>query len=103
MSARVEGPWDGLRPESAPTVPPRPPGQTAVVTMGLAIGLLLMALQLWLLTLALELFLAGRGREVWRSAWLSGAVFAGGLVMLRLLDRRPRLRRLAPPTPETRS
>jgi hypothetical protein len=48
-----------------------------------------MAVQLWLLTVALDLYLAGEGRSVWQIALASGAIFAGGLVMLRLL-RGPR-------------
>jgi hypothetical protein len=57
----------------------------------LAIGLLLMAIQLWLLTVSLELYLAGAGERCWLLALVSGAIFGGGLVMLRLLDRRPRV------------
>lgn len=69
-----------------------PPGQMPLVTAALAIGVLLMAIQLWLLTIALDLFLAGRGGQVWQLALVSGAIFAGGLVMLWLLRRRPHLR-----------
>lgn len=70
-----------------------PPGQLAVVMAALMIGLLLMGTQLWLLTVALELYLGGKGRQVWLLALVSGAIFAGGVVMLRLLGRRPRLGR----------
>src|SRR3954452_22767206 len=70
-----------------------PPGQVAVVMAALMIGLLLMGTQLWLLSVALELYLGGLGRQVWLLALLSGAIFAGGMVMLRLLGRRPRLSR----------
>jgi hypothetical protein len=68
-----------------------PPGQLAVVMAALMIGLLLMGTQLWLLTVALELYLGGHGREVWLLALVSGAIFAGGLTMVRLLGRRPRM------------
>lgn len=67
------------------------PGQQAVVMAALAIGLLLMGIQLWLLTVALELYLAGEGERGWLLALVSGLIFVGGLWMLRLLDRRPRL------------
>jgi hypothetical protein len=70
-----------------------PPGQLAVVMAALMIGLLLMGTQLWLLTVALELYLGGKGQQVWLLALVSGAIFVGGLVMLRLLGRRPRLDR----------
>lgn len=67
------------------------PGRLGVVMAALMIGLLLMGTQLWLLTVALELFLAGHGPEVWLLALVSGAIFAGGVMMLRVLDRRPRV------------
>ena len=73
--------------------PDRPtPGQPVIVGMGLAIGILLMSLQLWLLTLAFDLYLSDEPREIIGLAFFSGLVFLGGLVMLRLLDRRPRRR-----------
>ena len=73
-------------------IPLTPPGQDALATAALVIGLLLMALQLWLLTVALELFQSGRGLDIWPLALISGAIFAGGLGILRLLRRRPNLR-----------
>lgn len=72
---------------------PPPAGQMALVMAGLAIGLLLMGMQLWLLTIALDLYLAGAGARVWQLALVSGLIFLGGLLMLRLLGRRPRVRR----------
>lgn len=69
-----------------------PPGQMGLIMAGLTIGLLLMSIQLWLLTIALELFLAGEGQRIWLVALVSGLIFAGGLLMLRLLRRRPRVR-----------
>jgi hypothetical protein len=60
----------------------------------LLIGLLLMALQLWLLTIALELYLSGAGNRVWQLALVSGGIFLGGLAILVVLHRRPRIRRV---------
>ncbi len=72
---------------------PPPVGQVTIVMAALTIGILLMAIQLWLLTVALDLFLAGNGGDVWRTAVVSGAIFLGGLGMLTILRRRPRVRR----------
>ncbi|MBI4493002.1 MAG: hypothetical protein HY690_09435 [Chloroflexi bacterium] len=83
---------DHARPDDAPALPP-PPGQMAIVLAALAIGVLLMGIQLWLLTVALDLFLAGQGERVWVLALVSGGIFLGGLLMLWLLHRRPRVRR----------
>jgi hypothetical protein len=69
-----------------------PPGQEAVVMAALAIGLVLMGIQLWLLTVALDLYLAGKGDQIWGLALVSGAIFLGGLLMTRMLRRRPRVR-----------
>jgi hypothetical protein len=63
-----------------------------VLTAALAIGLLLMAVQLWLLTVALDLLLAGKRDGLLGLALASGAVFAGGILVLRLLRARPRMR-----------
>lgn len=71
----------------------QPPGQLAVVMAALMLGLLLMGIQLWLLTVALELFLGGHGRQVWLLALVSGLIFLGGLLVLNVLRRRPRLTR----------
>ncbi|HEV8191207.1 MAG TPA: DUF6755 family protein [Ktedonobacterales bacterium] len=60
-------------------------GRMAVVLAGLVIGVLLMGIQLWLLTIALDLYLSGRGGEAWALALISGFVFLGGLLVLRLL------------------
>ena len=84
------------RPDATVDQPP-PPGQMALVMTGLAIGILLMGIQLWLLTIALELYLAGEGHQVWLTALVSGAIFGGGLLMLWLLRRRPRVRRTSVP------
>ena len=83
----VDGPArsvDGLEDRSPP------PGRQAVVMAALVLGLLLMGIQLWLLTVALELFLGGHGRQVWLLAVVSGLIFVGGLVVLKVLRRRPR-------------
>lgn len=82
----------GVSEPSVDQVDAPPPGQMPLVTAALAIGVLLMAIQLWLLTIALDLFLAGEGGQVWQLALVSGAIFAGGLVMLWLLRRRRHLR-----------
>ncbi|MGH2460547.1 MAG: DUF6755 family protein [Chloroflexota bacterium] len=70
---------------------PPPVGQAPIIMAALTIGILLMAIQLWLLTVALDLFLAGNGGEVWRTAVVSGVIFLGGLGMLTILRRRPRV------------
>ncbi len=70
-----------------------PPGQMGLVLAGLLIGILLMSIQLWLLTIALDLYLGGAGRSVWQIALVSGTIFLGGLVMLRVLRRRPWVQR----------
>ena len=80
------------RPDEVVSQPP-PPGQMSLVLAGLTIGLLLMGIQLWLLTIALDLYLAGAGGQIWQLALVSGGIFLGGLLMLRLLSRRPRVRR----------
>ena len=64
------------------------PGESALVTLGLVIGILFMTIQLWLLTIAFDLYLAGQRGETVRAAIISGFVFLGGLLMLRVLDRR---------------
>ncbi len=73
-----------------------PPGPSRswegpVLTAALALGLVLMAIQLWILTVALDLFLGGgRPLPLWQLAGASGAVFAGGLLVLRVLRAAPR-------------
>lgn len=64
-----------------------PPGRIAVVLTGLSIGILLLGIQLWLLTISLDRYLAGQGNNIWTLALLSGLVFLGGLLVLRLLAR----------------
>ncbi len=64
------------------------PGRQAVVLMMLAIGVMLMAIQLWLLTVALDMYLAGRSQTIWIACLISGLIFGGGLLMLRLLERQ---------------
>ncbi|MCC7104027.1 MAG: hypothetical protein IT307_02695 [Chloroflexi bacterium] len=67
--------------------PTPPPGQLALVLAALLLGVLLMGLQLWLLTVALELYLSGAGRQGWLLALVSGLIFGGGLLTLRVLSR----------------
>lgn len=64
-----------------------PPGRMAVVLTGLSLGILLLGIQLWLLTIALDRYLAGESSYIWTLALLSGLVFLGGLLVLRLLAR----------------
>jgi len=69
------------------------PWEAPVLNAALALGLVLMGLQLWLLTVALDLLLQGGERaSLWRLAAASGAVFVGGLLVLKLLRARPRVR-----------
>jgi hypothetical protein len=74
-----------------PETEPAAPGRAAVLLAALLVGLLLMGMQLWLLTVALDLYLGGLGRQIWLLALVSGLIFVGGLVMLAVLGRRPRL------------
>lgn len=67
-------------------------GQAAIVLAGLTIGVILMGIQLWLLTVALDLYLSGRPEATWLAAAISGLVFLGGLLILRLLPKRPKRR-----------
>jgi hypothetical protein len=90
-----DGPIAGPERRDPATEPP-PPGQAPIVLAGLAVGVLLMGVQLWLLTVALELYLGGHGGGLWLPALVSGLIFAGGLLLLRLLGQRPRA---APPWP----
>lgn len=69
------------------------PWEAPVLTTALALGLLLMAVQLWLLTVALDLFLGGGPQGIVGLAIASGAVFLGGLLVLKLLRARPPVRR----------
>ncbi len=70
-----------------------PPGRQALVMAALVVGVVLLTMQLWLLTIALNLYLAADNAHVWVLAVISGAVFVGGLLALRLFGRRPRVRR----------
>jgi hypothetical protein len=67
-----------------------PPGRQAMLLAALIIGMLLMGIQLWLLTIALDLYLGGAGRQVWLLSLSSGLIFLGGVLVWRLLARRPR-------------
>ncbi len=76
-----------------PAVPQATPSRTweaPVVTAALALGLVLTAHQLRILTDALDLFLGGGDAPLWRLALASGGVFAGGLLVLRVLRAPPR-------------
>jgi hypothetical protein len=82
----VDGPVHGLNATEVHS----PPGHLAVLTAALVLGLLMMGIQLWLLTVALELFLGGHGRQVWLLAVVSGLIFVGGLIVLKVVGRHPR-------------
>jgi hypothetical protein len=62
-----------------------PPASGPVVATALTLGFVLMAIQLWILTVALDLLLGGATRGFLRLVLASGAVFAGGILVLRLL------------------
>lgn len=70
------------------------PGQQAVITAALVMGFVLLSAQLWLLTVALDLYLAGKGRNIWILALISGLIALGGYGMHLLLQRRPHVQRL---------
>ncbi len=72
-----------------PGYEPTPAWEAPVVTTALLLGFALMGIQLWLLTVALDLLLGGRSEGLLRLALASGAVFAGGVLVLRLLRARP--------------
>ncbi len=65
-----------------------PAGLSAIFMAGLAIGVLLLGIQLWLLTLALDLYLSGQTANTWELVLISGLVFLGGVLLLRLLSRQ---------------
>jgi len=64
------------------------PGQQAIVLAALFIALLLLGVQLWLLTVALDLYLAGLAGPIWSLPVISGLIFLGGLLVLRLLKKQ---------------
>ncbi len=70
-----------------------PPGLRSLMLAALGLGILMLAIQLWLLTVSLDLYLGGRGGEVTTLALISGVIFLGGLLTLRLLSRGERPRR----------
>jgi hypothetical protein len=63
-----------------------------IVTAAVTIGFLLVGIQLWLLTVALDLYLGGSNGWAWLIAIVSGAIFLGGLLLIWVLERRPRVR-----------
>lgn len=65
-------------------------GQQAILMAAVVIGVLLMGIQLWLLTVALDLYLGGGNNPIWPLPLVSGLIFIGGLLTLRLLKRRRR-------------
>ncbi len=73
-----------------PGDPPERTWEGPVLTTALMLGLVLMGIQLWLLTVALDLLLGGKTEGFLRLVISSGAVFAGGLLVLWVLRRQPR-------------
>ncbi|GCE50927.1 hypothetical protein EI42_02258 [Thermosporothrix hazakensis] len=65
-----------------------PPGQMAIASSALVLGLLLMAIQLWLLTISLEQYLAGQHVHLWIVVLISGLIFLGGLLIFRALGKK---------------
>ena len=72
------------RPVEEPTPPP---GYQAILLAAYMVGIILLGIQLWLLTVALETYLGGEQQYAWLLALISGVVFVGGLVVMRLLTR----------------
>lgn len=64
--------------------------EAPVLSTALAIGVVLMAVQLWVLTVALDLLLGGKQEGFVQLVAVSGVVFAGGLLVLKLLGVRHR-------------
>jgi hypothetical protein len=85
LSVYPESEDDDIRVNPSPT-----PGQQGVFMAAVIIGILLMGIQLWLLTVALDLFLGNRSNPIWPLPLVSGLIFLGGLLTLRLLKRRRR-------------
>lgn len=69
-----------------------PPGEGALLSAAVAIGILLMGVQLWILTVALEQFERHHYGEVYALTGISALIFAGGVAMLWMLRRTPRVR-----------
>jgi hypothetical protein len=67
-----------------------PSGLVAIVTAGLAIGIVLVGIQLWLLTIALDFYLSGHTDGSWGLLLISGCVFLGGLLLMAILARQTR-------------
>ena len=78
-----------------------PPGESGLVSAGLAIGILLMGIQLWILTVALEHFQQHEYPPLYALAGISALIFAGGVLMLWVLRRTPAIRRTSVPSSST--
>ena len=65
------------------------PGESALLSAALAMGILLMGIQLWILTVALEHFERHAYSQIYALAAISALIFAGGVVMLWLLRKKP--------------
>lgn len=85
LNIHPESDEEDIRANLSPT-----PGQQGVLMAAVVIGILLMGIQLWLLTVALDLYLGNNDNPVWPLPVVSGVIFVGGLLTLRLLKRRRR-------------
>lgn len=70
-----------------------PPGEAALVSAALMIGILLLGLQLWILTVALDEFQRHNDQRTYLLAGISAVIFGGGLAVRWLLKRTPSVRR----------
>jgi hypothetical protein len=75
-----------------------PPGEGVLLSAAVAMGILLMGMQLWILTVALEQFERHHYREVYALTGFSALIFAGGVAILWMLRRTPRVRSTYSPT-----
>lgn len=72
--------------------PTPPPGEGALLSAAVAMGILLMGIQLWILTVALEQFERHRYNEVYALTGISALIFIGGVAILWMLRRTPSVR-----------
>lgn len=87
-SPEAPPPWARSRREGESPLP----GESPILLAAVTLGFILLGSQLWLLTIALDLYLAGEGGSIWLLVLVSGLIALGGLAILALLRRRPRVR-----------
>lgn len=68
------------------------PGEGALLSAAVAMGILLMGIQLWILTVALEQFDRHHYTDVYALTGISALIFAGGVAILWMLRRTPSVR-----------